>query len=203
MDCFICKTFLSVNVMSKHFKLVHNLSENATYRCTFDNCFQFFGTISTLLKHLKSHLRRSVIETHDITPVVSYGSINQTATDNLIATTSNINSLQFLAAETAVLNDLSESSSSSIEQPKDELPCGSAVAFALELHNNNNFSRKDVITIQSNVIQNIVQPIIQKFEEFIKNNFTPEIEQTIALSSLLQDIKHPFKNCDTDYKLRE
>lgn len=45
--------------------------------------------------------------------------------------------------------------------------------------------------------------MIQKFEEFVKNKFEPEIEQTIALSSLLQEIKHPFKNCETDYKLRE
>lgn len=57
MECFICKTNVTLRCMSKHFKLIHSLNENDTYRCTFGRvCFQYFSSFSSLTRHFKSHL---------------------------------------------------------------------------------------------------------------------------------------------------
>lgn len=72
----------------------------------------------------------------------------------------------------------------------------SGIAFALELHNNN-FTRKDVLSIQKNVMKNIVQPMLDKFQNFIKNNVSLEIEPMLALSSMIQEINNPQgSHCD-------
>lgn len=57
MDCFICKTSLTLRCMSKHFKLVHDLKEEDTYRCTYNNgCYQYYNRYSSLVRHFKAHL---------------------------------------------------------------------------------------------------------------------------------------------------
>lgn len=59
MDCFICNTVLSVNSISKHFKLVH--SEIDTYRCTYGNkCCQHISSLNNFIRHFKSHVQLDI-----------------------------------------------------------------------------------------------------------------------------------------------
>lgn len=63
MKCFICMITLGDSkIMSKHFKLVHALNENDTYRCTFDNeCDQYVCSFGSLDRHFKNHNRTTVV----------------------------------------------------------------------------------------------------------------------------------------------
>lgn len=216
MDCFICKTPFTLHDMSKHFKLVHELNEIDTYRCTFNkDCFQYCNSLRSLTRHFKTHLQReqSIRERDDGILISSRSSTS----DNSQAGPSQTALSTFVAANSIVSNVASEihlanpSSLSPVEVPstlhfsQENVPnfTETGIAFALQLHSNNNFTRKDVISIQINVMQNIVTPMLATVQQFIKNNVSLEIEQTLEWSSLIQEIENPFRSCDTDYKLRE
>lgn len=201
MNCFICKTPLTLNSLSKHFRLIHSLNEKETYLCTFDNCNQYLNSLGNLKRHLKMHLQRSTLNCGEVTASTS---------GSLFTPQNNLSTSQ----EDADLFTVPHSSDSSVSlnSPLSTLPfsqdnisscANNGILFALELHNKNNFARKDVTSIQENVLHKIVNPILEKFDQFVKNNFSLQIEQTLLLSSLFQEIENPFRNCSTDHQLYE
>jgi len=73
-----------------------------------------------------------------------------------------------------------------------------AVQFCLNLHNNNNFCRSDVINIHDDIINKIVKPIT----ELIKGTIENEIKDTIILSTFSKTtlgISELFKFCKTEH----
>lgn len=201
MDCFICKTSLTIKSMSTHFKLIHGLLENDSYRCTFGNeCFQYLMSLSSLKRHFKMHLQRELSKSTsptsiDISECDAYSQTPSVSSFSITPRVSNdppINIIQ---------------SSSSEQSPIDNaLPLNiseNGVLFALQLHNNNNFNRNDVLSIQSCVMQNIVEPILTKVQHILKTSLSLNIEQEILLSSMFQNIENPFQSCATEYTLYE
>lgn len=75
------------------------------------------------------------------------------------------------------------------------------VKFALDLHSNVNFNRKNVIDIQNNVMNNIVHPIFANIKQFCEQNLSLDLHQNVLLSALFQNIENPFKVCETEYTL--
>jgi len=72
--------------------------------------------------------------------------------------------------------------------------------FCLNLHNNNNFCKSDVINIQDDIINKIVKPIT----ELIKGTIENEIKDTIVLSTFTRTtlaISYFFKFCKTEHFL--
>jgi len=76
----------------------------------------------------------------------------------------------------------------------------SAIEFIVSLHNNNNFTKKDVINVQSGIIQNLISPIVSILKNVIKN----EVKEPLSLSKFNQvvtAITNPFKFCNSEYSL--
>lgn len=59
------------------------------------------------------------------------------------------------------------------------------------------------MSIQQNVIGNIVKPILSSIQIFLKNNLSLNFEQELLLNSLYKNVENPFRECDTEYKLQE
>lgn len=199
MGCFICKTSLTIQSMSKHFKLVHCLAEKDTYMCTFqNNCNQYFNYFSSLIRHVKSHLSRERnIGVKVLATVNIPNSLNDT--NPSLPTHSASKPSVFDCLEIPNVNyNIPNISTVSTSQYSE---CG--LQFSLNLHNNKNFTRNDVTDIQQNVMVNIVQPLISSVQQFIKANFSHNIEQDLHLSALIQKIQNPFSLCENEYKLLE
>lgn len=221
----MCKMPLSnVRVMSKHFKLFHRLNEMDTYRCTFNNtCNQFVSSFSSLSRHFKAHLQvvvaanRNALNDNDNVSIASQSSLacSSTASDfseslqccSEISLPSSPNSFPndaTLVENGATLNDsFSASVDENLEIPQNDLPdIGmGGVAFALQLHNNNNFTRKDVDYIQKNVMENVLNPLLATLKKFYGDNFANDLEHRLNFSELIQQLQNPFKNCTNYYQL--
>lgn len=200
MDCFICKTPLTLGSMSKHFKLLHDLAEKDTYRCTFaNNCNQYLNSFSSFSRHFKSHLRS---ELSSKTINIENVSVSPQSTVDINPSVGSDSELSQTASSSQVSENLNRFPSSTLVHFNEPiLPSlvtpsftESGISLALQLHNNNNFTRKDVLAIQNNVMQNIIQPMLHQFQSFIQNNVPLEIEQALALSSMVQAIENPFQN---------
>lgn len=77
------------------------------------------------------------------------------------------------------------------------------IEFALQLHNHNSFTRKDVLDIQQNVMAKIVQPMVSQFHSFMESNFNMSFEQELVFKKLIRDIENPFRECSTEHKLND
>lgn len=191
MDCFICGVrFDSVRFMTNHFRLFHELPEKHNYQCTFNgDCNTLFASLSSLTRHYKGHIpvqtdniQRNLVDIHDQShPEYVYPSSSQQYNPALSPAPSVPNFNQH-----AVLNSLDSSQEkASIEK------CG--VHFTLDLHNNNNFTRKDVLNIQKSVITQIVNPIVDSVNMFFNQfNHSHDLEHRLQLTSLVQEISNPF-----------
>lgn len=79
------------------------------------------------------------------------------------------------------------------------------VAFLLALHSNSNFTRKDVAEIQSNVLQNVINPMAANVNEYIEQHFSAissnDFERRLHLTSIAQIMSNPFRSCETELQL--
>jgi len=77
-----------------------------------------------------------------------------------------------------------------------------ALQFSLALHNNNNFSRKNVVEIQEYVNLYIITPLLDTFTDFAKSTFLFEHPSLYnSFSSLVFNLRNPFNLFNSDYKL--
>lgn len=220
MVCFQpdCNTAVSLRSMSKHFKTFHGLKEQGTYRCTFNGCYQYLASFSSLTRHFKKHLQMELAtaEDGDTGSVSSESSL--AASSQALHNQSFVSSSQFSVGDSAIsdertlvnLEDPVSESFSAISSPfslsQNDCPdiVQAGVALSLQLHNNNNFNRKDVITIQQNVKQKLFGPLLARIESFVQNTFHPlTFDQSLLLSSFMQEIDDPFRACATDYQTQE
>lgn len=206
MDCFICGVhYDSIRFMSIHFRLFHELPEKHNYQCTFQNCNTLFGSLSSLTRHYKCHIQTpadnnqnkiAISRNHD-PPTLP---INSSA--DLLC--SKISQLVQPIVDSASVSDLDQSpilSSNKILQNNVSID-DYGIQFTLKLHNNNNFTRKDVLKIQKSVINDIVKPIVGSVDTFFKQHCdTTDLEHRLQLTSLLQNISNPFGRWENEQQL--
>jgi len=76
----------------------------------------------------------------------------------------------------------------------------SAVEFIVGLHDNNNFTKKDVSNIQSGIIQSLLTPMVS----ILKNVVKSEVKEPLSLSkfdNILTAMSNPFQFCTSEYIL--
>lgn len=216
MLCFKCKS--SHNDIDKlifHFKNSHNLNSRSPVRC--NDCGQMFTLWSRFKRHVIRHhnfnnqndLINDNINLHD--SMNSTGplpvDINIPITPTTIINVSDTS--QFNEFEPNTYTDTSVNDNTT-ETPHKKFDLNNhlktninmALTFSLFLHNNNNFSRKDVLEVQKHVNQYIINPLLDAFISFAKSNFQNEQPSLYNnFSSLVSNLRNPFKLFDSDYKL--
>jgi len=75
-----------------------------------------------------------------------------------------------------------------------------AVQLSLNLHNNNNFCRSDLLNVQNDIEVKITKPIITLLENIIPNRIKDPLTLSM-LSIVTSAISDPFKFCRTEHFL--
>lgn len=76
------------------------------------------------------------------------------------------------------------------------------IVFTLKLHNNDNFTRKNVVEIQKNVLANIIEPLLSSVRnEVEQSNSDNDIERQLFVNSLNGEIYNPFRLCKNETQL--
>lgn len=75
--------------------------------------------------------------------------------------------------------------------------------FVLSLHNNNNFSRKDVYAIQKSVNNCLVDPILDTFKSFADEKLETNTLIYNEFVNIISKCRNPFKSMSSDYLLNE
>lgn len=212
MNCYICgRKFDSLRFMRHHFRLVHNLNQNDTYICTYDNCAKRFSHLFSFNRHVRGHMQ--ICESND-TPVLCAN----VSHDN----SSVIQTLSHTSVPVSVPNDADDFSNFESQEDSNDTysvvnrnlfnDCQDdfidrGVDFSLKLHSRNNFTRKDVVQIQNFVMQDIVNPIVSSVKQFIEYNVLPnhrdDIEKRLLLNTFVEEISNPFRTCQNERKLFE
>lgn len=78
----------------------------------------------------------------------------------------------------------------------------SAVEFTLSLHNNNSFTRRDILNIQKNIAGNIIKPIATILDNIVKINIKDPM-LLLEFSNVTSVISNPFKLCNSEYLLNK
>jgi len=177
------------------------LKPSSTYECIENHCTQAFPNLDSLKKHvMRKHLKDT---SKKLTPVVK--NINNTAIPEHINNITNSDSIepdvfQNVLPVTECRNEL-DSEHFSVDNAI-HLVYQSAINFTISLHNNNNFSRKDVVNIQKEVSQSLIKPITDLLTNFV--NY--KIKDPLLLSSfhtLISAFSTPFKLCSSEYMLNK
>lgn len=73
--------------------------------------------------------------------------------------------------------------------------------FVLSLHNNNNFSRKDVLGIEESVKTFLIDPLLNTLIAFAACNFLKNTVLYNTFHGLITSFRNPFKFFNTDHLL--
>lgn len=143
--CFKCLKRYSVPTeLIRHFKYSHFLTSSDTLRCCQNNCSQLFSSF----KSFKSHVMKVHVQISN-----NAGLLNNTINN----VTSNEFHVQHQVASTDTTTFDLQSKEVIENQPQFNLQQsvtdlkGKALYFSLYLHASDNLTRKDVLTIQSQV----------------------------------------------------
>lgn len=209
MICFICKSeFSSLTTLVVHFKVIHMLKKSSTYECTENKCSQVFSTLDSFKRHTQKH-------TNNVTKKIKINHNEKEIDDNTVI-------FQDINKDVNLHNLLKESQEIQYEnvthKPNDyensidftnfniDIAINkihqSAINFTMSLHNNNNFSRKDVVNLQKEFSQSLIEPIADVLTNFVNN----KIKDPLLLSSfhtLISAISTPFKLCSSEYLLNK
>lgn len=188
MICYICK-FKTDDWKSLvyHFKILHLLKCDSNYSCCEGTCTQSFLNLASFKRHLhKKHVTPPVLPILEPEPEQSCSSL-------LLPSTESVDTHNFLT-----------------ETPVNKIPFNldlvskaiykSAIEFVVSLHNNNNFTRVDVLSIQTGIVDKIIAPIVSMLKEVIND----EIKEPIThckFHRVTFVIENVFQNCNTEYRL--
>lgn len=190
MECFICrKKFGGLKTLILHFKKLHNIRTESFIRCC--NCTQSFQGLFRFKRHVNRHhintsneLPQVCENVQNLAPPVHKYSNNSGGAiwDGSQPSCSSVMNEPTLHRRNLELNDadpggkegkflqqsMPQSSFKSAFDLKSfkEKISASVLRFSLSLHNQNNFSRKDVFFVQSLVTEHIVAPLIDVFQCF-------------------------------------
>ncbi|KAF0711407.1 C2H2-type domain-containing protein [Aphis craccivora] len=201
MKCFICELNVpSLPSLVYHYKIIHLLGPFNSYTCVEDDCLKSFQSLSSLKKHILNKHVNSVEDNLSETTVSCSGILTDTIIYKSISSSNNsdnndASNILFDQPKRAKLNEETFDTNNCIE----ELHLG-AVKFCLKLHNNNNCCKSDVQNIQSDIENNILNPIIKLLMGVIQK----EVQEPLILSKFSQvilGITDLFKFCKTEYLL--
>lgn len=192
MFCSVCEVQApTLASLVTHYKVKHLLGPFSTYTCKENNCSQSFQTLSSFKKHvLKKH-----IKTFQNDEMAQYN--NNSSIDHQNVITQDIN---------IVDNMLTDKLPDEVPQ----IPSGKtfnvdiciqqfhslAVQFCLNLHNNNNFCRSDVLNIKNDIEEKIIRPITTLLESIQIEIKDPLIRSQFSAVTLA--ISDTFKFCKTE-----
>lgn len=193
MNCFLCNTnnLLSLYALVVHFKVYHGLRPDSAYECKHNTCNQSFPNLSSFKKHVnnKHNLQNNA------TNVNAQTYVNK---ENHLEIHSNV-SEKSNAEKECVQN----TNSQVIDFPKVVQSLQrSSVMFLLNLHNNSNFTRSNVIQIQNGVETHILQPFSKIFDSIYDAIETNETQQNILQNLSLQPL-NMFHFCRSEHRLKD
>ncbi|XP_055840002.1 uncharacterized protein LOC129907702 isoform X1 [Episyrphus balteatus] len=198
MICFICKDNISsMYAFIAHLKKRHDLSTYSTFRCMESNCKQSFQNLGSF----KKHLTRKHFLTQPTQPINGTSSSYQENINQNIIFESNATLNCFQECSDNCESKIPEVKKFNVENSLNEL-FTSATGFVLKLHNNNSFSRKNIIEIQEGIQNFILNPIVELLKSFSNEYFANKnIEVHNVFLSLISKCRNPFYYCNTEYKL--
>lgn len=144
MIYFICKSkFSNLKNLVVHLKIFHLLKTNSTYECVEESCHQAFQCLNSFKRHISTkHICHN-------NPIDNVENINSNANSD-----KNV-SEKYL--DTPIVDQPNCSTKTpqcfDIDSAINTL-YKSAITFTMSLHNNNNFTFKDVLKIQNGIIEN-------------------------------------------------
>lgn len=197
MICYICKFNLpTFSELAFHYKFIHFLGTLSTYECSEDQCSQTFQNFNGLRRHISRKHYIENVETTSFNKEIDESNITSTfvgqLADNLDTLVTNENATPAIINSTNVFN---------LKEALNILNI-SAIKFSLQLHNNNNFSRKDVVSIQNGISNKILNPIICLLKGSVRNNIKdPSLLSTMDI--VISEISELFKFCSSEYQLNK
>lgn len=226
MECFLCTKYCgNWQKLSDHFKFRHRLKENFEYRCKYKDCNAIYGNSRSFGRHVRNHLQKSaeieklkrtlengyscnvgtvfsanngqipinlspvsysdVSVNNGVSPIYSLPvSFSENSPDSCLSNSDNTDN-----------SDISSSNNISISSNFDP------VTFFLNLHSFPNLTRKNVSEIEENSSQNLIQPIISAFKNYVTERYVKTIDDRIHLHTFLKNIESRFKHCSSEYHL--
>lgn len=207
MNCFLCGTNMdTIRFMQHHFRLVHSITDNRMLKCTFGGtCNVFCSSIRAFSRHVERHMQIPVDAGVGQVNTESDNSPNDSVSVSI--ETLPESSSGFSLPSTVIDSNLSNifemtsqpaSPNYSIEQ--------NGVQFALQLHSNTNFSRKDVNQIQKSVVRLILNPIVDAVDQFFTRYISQiadddDIDRQLLHVSLMDNISSSFRLCGNEQQL--
>lgn len=205
MICFICKVKISsVNLYIQHLKKIHDLSTYSNFKCRESSCSQEFQNISTFKRHIiRKHEEGSIPNVNS-----KYNSDKEYVTsDNhfceikQIISNSFKENLETCESYTHESFENKENKELTIEDSLNNMFI-SATRFVLKMHDNNSFSRKNILEIQEDIQKCILNPMLESFRSFSNEKLAKtNIKVHNEFVSLLSKCRNPFNYCNTEYKL--
>lgn len=178
-----------------HFKHSHNLNSKSPVRCV--ECGQLFALWLQFKRHVtRHHLNRQTnINNDNVDLLDSMESINPLPDVNIHSVSKTIINESATSESNNFIDNTIENTQSRFNVDANlKTNIHLALQFFLILHNNDNFSRKDVMEIQEYINQYIITPILDTLMNFAKSTFQYE-QPTLYnnFSSLVSNLKNPFK----------
>lgn len=185
-----------------HFKRLHNLNTNSTFRCL--DCGQTFQNLSTFKRHMN---RKHAIDGVFVNFTNNDKNNDMMCVDNSInsdiRTSENISLPDSLPTTTFIGNEslgLPTNGKNQNQPDKFQFDSlqkkmqSSLLEFSLSLHNNDNFSRKDVFQIQDLANKYLYDPLLDIFMAFAKCNIQYQNSSIYnEISDLISNCRNPFK----------
>lgn len=191
MICYICKFNLPT---FSELAFIHFLGTLSTYECSEDQCSQTFQNLNGLRRHISRKHYIKNVETTSFNKEIDES--NNTSTfvgqlaDNLDTLVTNENTTPAIINSTNVFN---------LKEALNILNL-SAIKFSFQLHNYNNFSRKDVVSIQNGISNKILNLIICLLKGSVQDNIKdPSLLSTMDI--VLSEMSELFKFCSSEYQL--
>lgn len=213
MFCFICKiNHKNLDSLTDHFKRDHQLTRKSTFRCS--ECCQSFQSLYSFKRHIK-HQHTVAVNFFEESPTPNNDicmEIDETLNCNVSSTSSTTKNMSYSVPntkyddfddtiETATGGALPESHKFEIDIFQKKL-IKFALQFVLSLHNNDNFSRKDVLEVQEFANKYLLDPLLDTFITYARCSFEHEDPSLFnEFCSLVSNFRDPFKSLNSDYLL--
>lgn len=198
MQCFLCKKkFTSVNVLILHLKKIHALKSNSIYRCWETSCQQIFSNLGSFKKHI---LRKHVNQTCSDANYHLLNTLNSSATEiNQIINSKDNDKDSANILHRKEIKYINKFNEDAVLAKVTE----SVAQFALNLHNNNNISRKNVTQIQESMTKLIIEPLLEIFTTFVDFKLDENSKKRNDFFSFLSRLRSTLKYVNTEYNLKK
>jgi len=198
MICFVCKSeFSSLKLLVVHFKIFHSLKSHSTYECLEESCHQSFQCLNSFKRHVSNkHVSHNCIDISNSSADQVHNIITNVNSDTNVLENSTVTPIlenQQICLETSNVFNIDVAINALYK---------SAITFIMSLHNNNNFSIKDVIKIQTGIVDYLTKPMASMLTKF---NQTQVEDPTVKLKlhKLSSVFSNPFQYCNTEYHLEK